>query len=187
MVSLSLWIQNWRRVAEAVPVGRYEPITAERGDRQYEILQVSGFDLEIDGERRVIRTGAREFDDKVALFTHLTRDIGSVRVITVRGRSRWVLEPGADSLDWVADTERVSIRELAQAVREGTLGRRVARLVQQRERRSREVLQAQVRVLREKAEDAEAEAKHLRVELHDRERALARYGAESTLPRSKAG
>jgi hypothetical protein len=178
MVALSRWIDDWRRVAAAVPDGHYEPITVERDGRRYEILQVSYYDPEVDGERRVIRTGAREFDDKVALFTHLTRDIGVVRVISVRGRPRWVLEPGADSLDWVADTEGVSIGELAQAVREGALGRRVARLVQRRERRSRETLEAQVQALRERAEDAEAEAALRRAELGARQRDLARYGAD---------
>jgi hypothetical protein len=89
-----------------------------------------------------------------------------------------VLEPGADSLDWVADTEGVSVGELAQAVREGALGRRVARLVQRRERRSREALEAQVQALRERAEDAEAEAALRRAELHARQRDLARYGAD---------
>ena len=89
-----------------------------------------------------------------------------------------MLEPGAGSLEWVADTEGVSVRELAQAVREGALGRRVAQLVQRRERRSREVLEAQVQALRERAEDAEAEAALRWAELRARERDLARYGAE---------
>ena len=80
MASLARWIENWRRVAEAVPDGHYEPITAERDGQQYQILQISGFDPEIDGERRAVRTGSREFDDKVALFTHLTRDMGLARV-----------------------------------------------------------------------------------------------------------
>lgn len=178
MVSLVRWIQDWRRVAEAIPEGHYEPITVEREGRDYDILHVSVFDPIIDGERRVVRTGAREFDDKVALFSHLTRDIGLVRVIAVRGRPRFVLEPGADVLDWTADVEGVSVGELAQAVREGALGRRVARLVLVRERRSREVLQAQVQALRERSEDAEAEVALLRAELRARERDLARYGLE---------
>ncbi|MER8817197.1 hypothetical protein NKJ36_25040 [Mesorhizobium sp. M0142] len=126
----------------------------------------------------MVRTSAREFDDKVALFSHLTRDIGLVRVITIRGRPRFVLEPGADVLDWAADVEGVSVRELAQAVREGSLGRRVARLVQRHERRSRQVVEAQVQALRERAEDAEAEAALLRAELSVRERDLARFGAD---------
>lgn len=177
MVSLAHWIQDWRRIAADVPEGHYQPITVERGDRTYEILRVSAFDLELDGERRVVRTGAREFDDKVALYSHLTRDIGLIRVIAMRGRPQYVLEPGADVLNWAADVEGVSLRELAQAVREGALGRHVARLVQRRERRSREFVEAQVQALRERAEDAEAEAALLWSELRARERDLARSGA----------
>ncbi|MER9638362.1 hypothetical protein [Mesorhizobium sp. M0228] len=140
MPSLASWIQNWREVAEEVPAGDYAPINVERDGVSYEILRISNFDPQIDGERRCVRTGAREFDDRVALFTHLTRDIGLVRVISLRGRPRWVLEPGADSLEWVADVEGVSVRELTLAAREGALGRHVARLLRRRERRSREVL-----------------------------------------------
>ncbi|ESY96673.1 hypothetical protein [Mesorhizobium sp. LNHC229A00] len=175
MPSLASWIQSWREVAEEVPAGRYVPINVERDGVSYEILRISNFDPQIDGERRFVRTGAREFDDRVALFTHLTRDIGLVRVISLRGRPRWVLEPGADSLEWLADVEGVSVRELSLAAREGALGRRVAGLVRRRERRSREVLEAQVQALRERAEDAEAEAALQRAELQTKERDLSRY------------
>ena len=144
--------------------------------RDYEVLHISIFDPEIDGERRVVRTPVRVFDDKLALFTRRTRDIGLVRVIAVRGRPRYVLEPGADALDWAADVEGVSVRVLTQSAREGALGRQVARLVRHRERQSREIVEAQVRALRERAEDAEAEAALLRAELRVRERDLAQYG-----------
>ncbi len=58
------------------------------------------------------------------------------------------------------------------------LGRRFARLVQRRERRSREALEAQVQALRKRAEDAEAEAALRWAELRARELDLARYGAD---------
>jgi hypothetical protein len=119
------------------------------------------------------REGA--IDDKVALFTNRTRDLGIVRVIAVHGRPRYVLEPGADAVDWAADIEGVSPGELAQSIREGALGRRVARLAMRQERRSREVLEAKVQALRERVQDAEAEAAMLQAELRARERDLARY------------
>lgn len=53
-----------------------------------------------------------------------------------------------DSPDSLAETESVSIRELTQAAQEGALGRRVAKLVHKRGRRSREALEAQVQALR---------------------------------------
>jgi len=178
VVSLSDWIRDWRRIADLVPEGICEPVTVRRGDREYEILLVSVYDPEVDGSRRMVRTGAREFDDKVALFTHLTRDTGAVRVISMRGRPRFVLEPGGDVVDWAADVEGVSVHELTQAVREGALGSRVARLAVHQERRSRGRLEAEVQALRERAEDAEAEALLLRGELRARERDLSRFGAE---------
>jgi hypothetical protein len=145
--------------------------------QNYEVLQISSFDPEVDGQRRVVRTPVRAFDNKVALFTRRTRDLGFVRAITVRGRPCYILEPGADAVDWAADVEEVSVGELIQSTREGALGRRVARLARQRERQSRQIMEAQVQALRERAEDAEAEATLLRAELVKRERELARYGS----------
>lgn len=178
MATLSQWIGNWRAIANAVPDGQFEPISVEIDGRAYEILKISSFDQDIDGGRGVVRTAARDFDDKVALFTHLTRDMGIVRIISVRGRPRWVLEPGADSFGWVAITEGVSVVELDRAIREGVLGRRVARFARQKERWSRRLVEAQVRALRESLEDAEAEVGILQVELRSRERDLARYASE---------
>ena len=89
-------------------------------------------------------------------------------MISVRGRPRYILEPGPDALEWAVDIEGVSLRELTLSSREGALGRRVARPVRQSTRRSREVLEAELQALRERAEDAEAEAELLRVELRDR-------------------
>jgi len=174
MVTLSDWLRNWRQIAENVSDGRYESITAERDGRSYEVLRISSFDTEIDGDRRAIRTGARDFDDKTALFTHLTRDTGVVRFISMRGRPRYVLEPGSECIEWAAEVEGVSERELALAVREGALGREVARLVRRGERQARAIMAAQVEALRQQVGDAEAEAELLRVELRARERDLAR-------------
>lgn len=178
MVLLTEWLRSWRQIAAEIPADRYVSITTDRGDRSYEVLLVSVYDADVDGDRRFIRTGAREFDDKVALFTHLTRDTGAVRIISMRGQPRYVLEPGADTLDWLADVEGVSSAELTQAVREGDLGRKVARLASRGLRRSKARLEAEVQSLREQVEDAEIEADTLRNELKARERDLARRGAE---------
>ena len=174
MATLPEWLRDWRGIAEGVLAGHYEPITAEREGTVYEIMRISAFDAEIDGERRAVRTGARAFDGKTALYTHLTRDTGVVRFITMRGSPTYVLEPGSDAFEWAADIEGVSMREMALAVREGALGREVARLVKRGERRSREVLAAQVAALKQRAEDAEDEALMLRAEFKARERDLTR-------------
>lgn len=174
MVAWADWLRNWRNIADGVPDGYYEAITSTIDDRDYDVLHISGYDVEVDGDRRVVRTSARDFDDKVALFTRRTRDIGLIRLICVRGSPRFVLEPGADVLDWAAAVEGVSVRDLAQSVRDGTLGRRVARLVRNAERRSRERADAELQALRERVEDLEAEAETLTAELRRRERDLAR-------------
>jgi hypothetical protein len=175
MATWTEWLREWRQIAETLREGYYEQITMHHREKDYDVLRVSLYDADLDGERRVVRTPIREFDDKVALFTRRTRDIGLVRVIAVRGRPRYVLEPGADALEWAADIEGVSLRELTQSVREGALGRRVARLANRQERRSREIVEAQVQALRERVEDVEAEAAMLKAELHARERDLNRY------------
>lgn len=174
MATLPEWLRDWRGIAERVTAGHYEAITVEREGTTYEIMRISAFDQEIDGDRRAVRTGARTFDDKTALYTHLTRDTGVVRFITMRGNPTYVLEPGSDAFEWAADVEGVSVREMALAVREGALGREVARLVRRGERRSRDILAAQVAALKQRAEDAEDEALMLRAELKARERDLAR-------------
>lgn len=174
MATWTDWLRDWRQIAESVPEGQYEPITMRLGGRDYDVLRISAFDAEIDGDRRVIRTATRDFDNKVALYTRRTRDIGLVRVISVRGRPRYVLEPGADALEWAADVEGVSLRELTLSAREGALGRQVARMVRQSARRSPEVIDAELQALRERAEDAEAEAELLRAELRDRMRRVTK-------------
>ena len=165
MPTLQAWLRDWRRIADSAAPGRYESITTERDGRQYEILRISSYDAEIDGERRAVRTGARTFDDKTALYTHLTRDTGVIRLITMRGQPRYVLEPGSEAVEWAADVEGVSVRELAHAVREGGLGREVARIVRHGVRASREMAAAQATALRRRAASADAEVRLLRAQL----------------------
>jgi len=175
MATWNEWLRAWRQIADSVPEGEYTEITMRHGGRDYDVLRISLYDPVVDGERRTVRTAVRDFDDKVALFTHRTRDLGIVRVIAVHGRPRYVLEPGADAVEWAADVEGVSQGELARSIREGALGRRVARLATRQERRSRAVLEAKVQALRERLQDSEAEEAMLRADLRAHERDLARY------------
>jgi hypothetical protein len=171
------WLRNWRRIADAVPNNHYDAINVEIDGTQYEVLRISNYDADIDGDRRVITTGSRDFDDRVALFSRRTRDIGFVRVIEVRGRPRYVLEPGADALDWAAVVEGTTVRQLALSVQEGALGRRVGRLVTRRQRHAVDMLRAKIQALRERLEDAELQALSLRAELNARESDLRRSGS----------
>lgn len=135
------------------------------GVRGARLRDPAAYDAEIDGDRRAIRTGARAFDDKTALYTHLTRDTGVIRHITMRGQPRYVLESGSEAVEWAADVEGVSVRELAHAVRDGALGREVARMVRRGVRAAREMAEAQETALRQLVRLVEAEVRTLRAEL----------------------
>lgn len=64
-----------RQVAEAVDEDHYELIVMTQGRREYDVLHISTFDPEIDGNHKIVRTSARDFNDKAAFFTRRTRDI----------------------------------------------------------------------------------------------------------------
>lgn len=174
MVAWTEWLRGWRAIADGVPDGEFEDIVMTSDETEYAVLRISQYDQHVDGDRRVVRTTSRDFDDQVALFTRRTRDLGLVRVITVRGRPRYVLEPGGGALDWAAAVEGVTMRELVESIREGELGRRVSRIFRQRARRNRDLAQAKIQALRERLEDADAEAELLRLELRTMERDIAR-------------
>lgn len=176
MPSWTEWLQGWRGIADGVAEGHYETITVTMAGRDYDVLHVSAYDADIDSERRAIRTSAREFDDRVALYSRRTRDVGLVRLICVRGQPRYVLEPGADAVDWAAELEGVSVRDLTLSARDGALGRRVARLVRHSERRSRERNEAEMQALRERVEDLANEGESLKAELKRRETEFERGG-----------
>lgn len=170
MVTWAEWLRGWRGIADSVPEGEFEDIVMTSNEIDYVVLRVSQYDQDIDGDRRVVRTTSRDFDDQVALFTRRTRDVGFVRVITVRGRPRYVLEPGAGALEWAAAVEGVTMRELVESVREGKLGRRVSRSFRQRERQAA----ARVQALREQLEDAEEEVDRLRLDIRTMDRDIRR-------------
>ncbi|AHF88272.1 hypothetical protein RLEG3_04020 (plasmid) [Rhizobium leguminosarum bv. trifolii WSM1689] len=170
MVAWTEWLRGWRVIADGVPEGEFEDIVMTSEGTDHVVLRISQYDQDIDGDRRVVRTTSRAFDDQVALFTRRTRDLGFVRVITVRGRPRYVLEPGAGALEWAATVEGVTMRELVESVREGKLGRRVSRLFRQRERQTT----ARIQALREQLEDAEDEVERLRLDIRTMDRNIQR-------------
>ena len=61
------------------------------------------------------------------MFSKATRDLGIVRVITSNHRPMFVVEPGADVLEWRSVTEGVSVGKLVKVMRAGDLGRRIRR------------------------------------------------------------
>ena len=164
MVTLRAWIDDWKKVTEGVKDGVYEPINASVGEDTFEILRVSKFDQEIDGPRKTVETPARIFDDKVALFTHRTRDSGIVRIITKKGRKCFVLEQGTEVIEWAAAVEGVSTAELRGTAGESALWRSIALQVRLQKAR-RAVLVAQVEQLKQRTMETEQEVQNLQLRL----------------------
>ena len=79
------------------------------GDREYEVLRVSIFDEDIDGPKTFVQTSSSSFEDKTALYCHLTRDIGLIRVITTKGQLWFIMEPGTEVLGWITAVEEMTL------------------------------------------------------------------------------
>ncbi len=177
MVTMTRWLAKWRTVADDVEDGFYVPITVELDGRSFEVLRVSKFDTEIDGPKNGIQTTSSAFEDRTALFSHITRDTGLIRVVTTKGRPWFILEPGEEVLEWLAAVEGVALATLVDATRAGALWRGIARAVKL-EKKRRQLTEAQVAELKYHISEAEDEANQLRRELRLAEKELARLGAE---------
>lgn len=140
----------------------YVPITITVNARDYEVLRVSRFHEDYDGDKSHVQTPIREFNDKVALHSRATRDLGVVRVITNSRKPAFVIEPGADALEWVALIQGVSVKKLVAVMRAGDLGRRVRSRDRTAAKNSRTQLAA-----------VEAELTQELAELRDQEKRLA--------------
>ncbi|MDA8182809.1 MAG: hypothetical protein M0Z26_10740 [Acidithiobacillus sp.] len=120
------WLKHWRTIADkSSPTTYVSILTTVDRSVFYEVLRVSKFHPDYDGDKPHVETSIREFNDKTALHSKATRDLGIVRVITNNRKPAFVIEPGADVLEWRAVTEGVSVRSLVEVMRAGDLGRRV--------------------------------------------------------------
>lgn len=173
-VPLKEFVEDWREVMESTPRDRYGSVVSPLGGREFTILTISHFDDDVDGTRPLIETSSREFDDGSAYFIHTTRDAQLARVITHRGRRRYVVEPGPDALDYMAGREGVSKARLLRAARDGELGRRLAR----GENRKRRDAEATIAALNDRIRDLEEEIAALDSERRHLSRELAGRGAE---------
>ena len=169
---------SWRDVIDSTPTDRYGHVVAGVGGVDFNILTVSHFDDDVDGDRTLIETASRDFDDGSAYFTHITRDALVGRVITHRGRPRYVIEPGPDALDYIATREGVSVKRLIRAAREGELGRRLAAVAIREEKHKRVMAEATTITLNGRIKDLEDEIGLLVTERNHLQRELARRGAE---------
>ena len=183
MIQFKEWVSDWRVGINGLDEhdGRVETgadtdpirIYAEWRGRPYEVLQVSLYDAALDGGRKMSRVSSRDFDNKVALYSHRTRDTGIARVILNKGRPRYLIEQGSEALEWAAAVEGMPISDMVTAAREGLsrLGR-VRRVV--RSPKAKKELAILEDVIRQRMFDAEQEIDALKSDLrmieHERSR-----------------
>ena len=171
------WFRDWRKIAEALPEGTYEPIFARLAKTEYEVLLLSRYDDHVDGNRKVVLTPARHFDNHVAQLSRRTRDVGIVRVITFTGKPRYVLEPGLQAADWGAAMEGVSIDVIKSAMRESLRWRSVCRR-EKKPRLESEQLQQQIASLLQQIFESEDGVELLQRELKVAKRELSLLQSE---------
>ena len=169
---------DWREIAESVPADRYGDITATAGGQAFKILRISHFDADVDGGKMMVETAARDFSDASPYFSHITRDAHVSRIITLRGKPKFVLEPGSQVIKFKAAREGVSVSKFIAAAREGSLGRRIAEEAIREEKTARLCAEAKVLALTERLKDIEEETAMLNIELRAARKELALRGAE---------
>ena len=159
------WLENWRQIAnEASPKTRTS-ILMSVGGEDYEVLCVSRFWEESDADKRVLKTTIREFNDKRVSQSRSTRDLGLPRVITNYGKPAFLIEPGAEAVEWRAATEGVPVKELVKTMRGGDLGRHIRRL----DRKAKRAATEKVETLEEEIEALQGMERSLRREIEEKE------------------
>ena len=127
------WVNDWRSCVKVLEedagqrrasaaTERPLSITAAWEGEDHDVMQVLLFDPSVDEGRKMARITSRDFDNKVALYSHRTRDTGLARAITNKGRPRYLVEQGRDALKWAAVAEGMPITHLITATREGAIG-----------------------------------------------------------------
>ena len=170
---MSEWLKSWRTIVGQLEPATYEPITVTFEGTKYEVLRVSLFDEEIDGTKKVVQTPSSIFEDKTALYCHLTRDTGVMRVVTTKGRFWFIVEPGSEVFDWLAAVEHVGQSALRQALRAGVLWRGIAKRAH-KEKRILRLIEAEVEELNHQLAEAQHELDELKLELSRAQRELSR-------------
>ena len=161
MPSWKNWLDDWRNIADTSTPTTYEPIVSTKSGTEYEVLRVSGYDNHFDGDKPHVKNTIREFNDNIVRFSRATRDLGIVRVITNRGVPKFVIEPGGQAIDWLAETEGISVIALLKVMRAGDLGRRVRRRDRIALKNSREELAAKKAELTQELQDTHSQKMEL--------------------------
>lgn len=168
------WLKNWRTIADESDPMSYIPIEITQDGKEYEVLRVSKFSTTSDADKPCVKTSIREFNEKTALHSRATRDLGVVRVITNKLKPMFLIEPGADTIEWMAMTQGVPVNDLVKVMRAGDLGRRVRRLDRKALKNSREETDAAYVELQREREKMQKAIDAIEAELTNTKRARDR-------------
>lgn len=163
MPTLKNWLDDWRTIADQSTPTTYQPIVITASGTEYEVLSVSGYDANVDGNKPHVKNTIREFNDNIVRFSRATRDLGIVRVITNRGVPMFVIEPGGQVIEWLADTQGISVNTLMKVMRAGDLGRRVRRRDRVALKNSREESVAKEAELKQEIKDMSTQINYLKI------------------------
>ena len=185
MVTFKDWVNDWRSCVNDLEADGDKTrsgsaaeaslgITATWDGTNYEVMTVALFDPAVDEGRKLARVTSRDFDNKVALYSHRTRDTGLARVITNKGRPRYLIEQGGAALAWAAAVEGMSIAHLTAATREGAIGLgHLQRILPMKRPLGR--LKGLAEALRQRIFEAEQEINALQSELRVVDREIERH------------
>ena len=142
IVSFRTWVADWKTEAHSLEDAGDKAslsITASHAGADFVVLILTLYDAETDEGRKLARTTSKAFDNKVALYSHRTRDTGLARVITNKGSPVYVLQRGPDALRWAAAVEGMSVDSMVVATRAGAAERGIARRARQQGRTTEEL------------------------------------------------
>ena len=172
------FVANWQEVAKSVPVGCYEPLTANFSGKDFEVARFSRYQEDTDSWSPCLQTRAHDFDMRVGTFMRSTVMLGLPRVITVRGVPSFFIEPGATAREWLAQVEGVSFEQILRVQLEGTIGQHFAKMITRPERKMNERLNGMIRALKATIADIEADKAVMTARIEELQRTLARRAAD---------
>jgi hypothetical protein len=173
MPSWNEWLRGWRAIADESTSDEYFPITDHVNNRAFEVLRISRYDPDSDADKQYVETKIREFNDNKARFSRLTMYLNIGRVITNKNRPVFVLEPGADAIEYVAAYEGVTPKQLVRAMCAGRLGRAVRSRDRMAAKNSVAQYDAKILVLNEELHRKDLEKAELEDDLAESKKAHA--------------
>lgn len=167
----------------SIPDDEYVPGLSSTADGQdFDTHAFSVYKPEFDGNKNFVECTLGDFEDQRAFYLNLVRDLGLIVVITVRGKRRWIVEPGEQVLAYLAARVGLPERAFLRAASAGAFARRTRRSLRKKMQQKIAVTEAQLRFLEgaheEAIEEMKFEIEQQEMELRHLRQELARFGAE---------